>query len=123
MRHVFLLILASVVLSSFAQVALKAGMSADAVQRAIDDDSAASAAIAICFSPLIILGLALYFGSALIWLFVLSKVELSFAYPFVALGFVLTAVFGKLIFHDSFSTNKVAGTALIMVGVLILARG
>lgn len=54
---------------------------------------------------------------------VLSKVQVSFAYPFVALGFVLTAVLGRLVFNDTFSAAKVIGTLLIMSGVVVMARG
>lgn len=56
------------------------------------------------------------------WLFVLSRVEVSFAYPFVALGFVLTAIMGRLFFQDSFSIEKAAGTALIILGVVLMSR-
>lgn len=124
MRPVFLLILASVALSAIAQAALKAGMASPGVQRALHgSDGALAVALAIGFSPSVIAGLLLYFGSALLWLFVLAKVELSYAYPFVALGFVLTAILGRLLFNDSFSTGKIIGTTLIIAGVAVLSRG
>jgi len=122
-KGIYPLILLSVAISACAQIALKAGMASPVVQRALVPGQGFGAILPIAFHPLVLLGLALYFGSAVIWLLVLSKVEVSFAYPFVALGFVVTAVLGRLVFHDSFSAAKIAGTLLIMAGVVLLARG
>ncbi|WP_223557108.1 hypothetical protein [Pseudomonas sp. BF-R-01] len=123
-KNVYALILISVTISAFAQIALKAGMNSPSAQRVIAEGGArASALLDIALNPLILLGLFLYFSSAAVWLMVLSKVQVSFAYPFVALGFVLTAVLGRLVFNDTFSAAKVIGTLLIMSGVVVMARG
>ena len=123
-KNVYGLILISVTISAFAQIALKAGMGSPSVQRVIAEEGArVSALLDIAFNPLILLGLFLYFSSAAVWLMVLSKVQVSFAYPFVALGFVLTAILGRLVFNDTFSAAKVIGTLLIMSGVVVMARG
>ncbi|HWW65933.1 MAG TPA: EamA family transporter [Sphingomonadaceae bacterium] len=123
-KSVYPLILLSVAISACAQIALKAGMGSPAVQRALTGGGSRIAALFdVALNPFVILGLALYFGSAAVWLLVLSKVEVSFAYPFVALGFVMTALLGRLLFHDSFSAAKIIGTLLIMAGVVVLARG
>ncbi len=39
-------------------------------------------------SPIILMGLALYAVSAVLWMIVLSRVDLSYAYPFLGLTFV-----------------------------------
>jgi multidrug transporter EmrE-like cation transporter len=122
-RAVYGLILLSVALSACAQIALKGGMAAPAVQRSLATSDRLAAIVEIALNPLIILGLTLYFLSAAVWLLVLARVEVSLAYPFVALGFVFTAVLGRLIFQDSFSVAKILGTLLIMAGVVMLARG
>ncbi len=123
MKSVYSLILLSVVISAFAQIALKAGMASASVQRAIAGGDKVTMLFGIGLNPYVILGLFLYFSSAAVWLFVLSKVQVSFAYPFVAVGFVLTALLGRLFFHDTFSVAKIVGTLLIMGGVVVLARG
>lgn len=122
-KGVYPLILLSVTISAFAQVALKAGMSSASVQRVIGEGAPGTVLVGIALNPLVIFGLLLYFGSAAVWLFVLAKVEVSFAYPFVALGFVLTALLGRFIFNDAFSAAKIIGTLLIAAGVVVLARG
>jgi len=43
----------------------------------------------ILLNPFVIAGLLGFFVSALVWLYVLSRMELSFAYPFVALNYIL----------------------------------
>lgn len=123
MKSVYPLILLSVAISALAQIALKAGMASASVQRALADGARLSTVFDVAFNPFVMLGLFLYFSSAAVWLLVLSKVQVSFAYPFVALGFVLTSLLGRLVFHDTFSAGKIAGTLLIIVGVVVLARG
>lgn len=116
------LILFSVTLTAIAQLVLKAGMAGTAVQRAIAAGPGVRLFLAIALDPLVIGGLMLYFVAAAVWLFVLSKVDVSLAYPFVALGFVLTAVFGRLLFHEALSPARIAGILLICGGVALLAR-
>ena len=69
------------------------------------------------------MGLTLYFLSAVVWLLVLSRVEVSFAYPFVGIGFILTMLLGWLAMGDTMSLARVAGTLLIAGGVVLIARG
>ncbi|HTH28546.1 MAG TPA: EamA family transporter [Sphingobium sp.] len=120
---VFLLILVSVAMSSLAQLILKFGMASAPVQRVIGAGDALPIALTVGMNPLVVVGLALYFLSAVVWLFVLSRIELSTAYPFVALGFVFTALLARIFIGESFTPAKIIGTILIIAGVLIVARG
>ncbi|UUX96842.1 multidrug efflux SMR transporter [Aquabacterium sp. J223] len=72
--------------------------------------------------PYVVGGLVLYFASALVWLAVLTRVPLSAAYPFVGLGFVLTLLFGWLVLGESPSVARLAGTLLIVAGVVLVGR-
>lgn len=123
MRNVFPLILVSVTISALAQIALKGGMGSESMQRSVAGRASFALLLHILLNPLVMLGLILYFASAVVWLFVLSRIEVSSAYPFVALGFVFTAVLGRIFFADSLSAMKIAGTMLICAGVVVLARG
>ena len=58
---------------------------------------------AVALNPGMFGGLALYGLGTVLWLGVLTRAELSQAYPFVGLSFVLTAVFGAVLFHDALS--------------------
>ena len=61
--------------------------------------------------------------SAAIWLLVLARVEVSFAYPFVGIGFIVTMVLGWWLMGDSIGLQRLAGTLLITAGVVLIARG
>lgn len=73
-------------------------------------------------SPLVLLGLALYGVGALAWIATLSRVDLSVAYPFLALNFVLITVVSRLFLGESVPLLRWAGIAVIVVGILLVAR-
>lgn len=117
------LILASVALSSGAQFALKLGASAPQVRSAIGGSGGVTdRVLALVTTPMLVLGLAIYAVSAMTWILVLSKLDLSFAYPFVGLGFIMTFAAGTLLLGESISAGRVAGTVLIAFGAILVAR-
>lgn len=122
-QYLILLILCSVLLSSIAQIVLKMGMSNPSVLQAMQSQSAMQAFIAIATNVYVIGGLTLYFASAAVWLLVLARVDVSFAYPFVGLGFVVTMLLAFFINGEVLSTTKILGTLCIALGVAIMAQG
>lgn len=114
------LIVGSVCLSALAQVLLKAG-SSSAAQGAVAAGSTVVASYqTMLSSPLTLGGLVVYAASALLWLRVLAGVPLSQAYPFVALGIVLTTAAGIVVFGEPVVATRVAGTMLVLCGVLLV---
>ena len=79
--------------------------------------------IRILLNPFIIAGLIGFFISMLIWLYVLSRMELSFAYPFVALNYVLILLGSYFLFKETITVYKMIGVVVIIVGVYLVARG
>ena len=77
---------------------------------------------AVALNAGILGGLALYGLGTVLWLAVLSRAELSQAYPFVGLSFVLTAIFGAILFHEPLSPSRIAGIAAIVIGVYLVGR-
>jgi drug/metabolite transporter (DMT)-like permease len=67
-------------------------------------------------------GLATFVLSAGVWLVVLSKASLSFAYPFASLTYVLILVFDRLVLHEPISGLRYGGVALIIAGLLLISR-
>ena len=114
------LILVSVTLTALAQLLMKAGMSSPAVQSALGEDGVVNSILAVAFSPLVILGLVTFALSASTWLMALAKVPVSQAYPFVALGMVLTTAGGYLFLDESLSLLRLAGIATVAVGVVMV---
>lgn len=75
------------------------------------------------FSPPIILGLLLYTISAFVWFMVLSKVELSVAYPTLSLGYILVILTGYFFLHEPLTVAKILGVTLICAGTYLIFRG
>lgn len=76
----------------------------------------------IVFSPWVFFGLCTFVISMASHLYVLSKVELSFAYPFLSLAYVAVAVFAYFIFHEDLNAWRIAGIAFICVGTVLIAQ-
>lgn len=121
-RSVWLSIFASVALSSLAQIALKAGVRRPEVSEALADAGALATAQAMASSPMVWIGLGIYALSTIVWLHVLARVDVSLAYPFVGLGFVLTMLLGWSIHGEALTPARILGTLLIVSGVVVLGR-
>jgi drug/metabolite transporter (DMT)-like permease len=72
--------------------------------------------------PTMWVALALYGAATLLWVRILTTVPLSRAYPFMALAFVLVPAAGYVFFNESITVRYVIGTALIIAGVVVVAR-
>jgi len=77
----------------------------------------------IVFSPFVFLGLLTFVVSMASHLFVLSKVELSYAYPFLSLAYVAVAVAAWMLFGEELNASRIGGIALICVGTFFIAKG
>ena len=73
-------------------------------------------------SPLVILGLALYVISAAIWVMVLSKVDLSFAYPMLSLGYILILIISAVFLGEAITFLRIIGVILICLGIFFISR-
>ncbi len=76
--------------------------------------------IKILFNPYIFCGFMFYGISSIMWLYVLSKFELSTVYPLLSVGYILTAVAGYYIFSETISTYKIISIVLICSGVILM---
>lgn len=116
------LILASVSLSAIAQLVLKLGMSGGRVQRVLAGNSLLDSLMTVASDGRVLFGLFLYGIGAILWLWVLARTDLSFAYPFVGLGFILTMLFGFAFLGEPMGLARVSGTLLIVAGVVLVSR-
>lgn len=116
----FALVFASVSLSAVAQTAFKMGV---ARAETAADAAIWAKAVSMVFSPLVLLGLTLYGVGTLLWLFALRQLDLSLAYPFVAMSFVMVAGSGMLFLGEPVQPTRLIGLGLIILGLLVMARG
>ncbi len=63
------------------------------------------------------------FISAIAWMLAIKKYDLSYAYPFVSLTFVLVFIFSSILFNEPVNIHKVIGVSMITIGVLISSYG
>ena len=68
-------------------------------------------------------GLAIFAVSAVLWLFALSRADLSFAYPFAALGYVIIVIASILFLGEHVQPVTWVGVVLIIAGIVLIAQG
>ena len=73
-------------------------------------------------APMILLGLFLYVLSSVLWVMILSKVDLSIAYPLLSLGYILILFLSWAFLHETISPVRLAGVVLIIAGVYFVFR-
>ena len=82
-----------------------------------------ASALSLCSQPLFLAGFILYGVAALIWFRVLSVANLSTSYPLlVSLTFILVTLGAVFFFKEPVSTQKLVGIAVIVAGIVLVAR-
>lgn len=117
----FVLILIGVLLNASAQLLLKAGMS----QIGHFDFSLANVlpiSLKVMANPPIITGLFAYVMSVVVWLLVLSRVQVSFAYPMLSIGYIVNAIAAYYLFGESLSLIRMTGIFIIITGVYLVSQ-
>ncbi|MDQ7947307.1 MAG: EamA family transporter [Pedobacter sp.] len=114
----YIIALLSILLGAVAQFFLKIGVTA------VQEKSKHSADILKngISNPYLLTGLSCYGLSLLLWFFVLSKMELSKAYPMVSLGYIFTLILAYLFLNEAITVAKVVGITFILIGVIVLNR-
>nr|WP_217346591.1 hypothetical protein [Noviherbaspirillum sp. L7-7A]MBV0881056.1 hypothetical protein [Noviherbaspirillum sp. L7-7A] len=111
----------SICFSVTAQFLLKAGMGSSSVKTASATFSGMSTLLAIFTQPYVISGFVFYGLGAVVWLSVLSRWDVSKAYPFVGIGFAMTALIGLFI-GEQVGPLRAGGVILICAGVWMVAK-
>ncbi|GAA4711551.1 EamA family transporter [Brevibacillus fulvus] len=113
-----LLILLSVLLGAGGQVAMKWGtMQVKALQSGVLHQL-----LQYLLHWSVLLGLCLYALSALVWILAIAKVDLTYAYPMVACGYVVVFLLSYWLFQEPVSWQRAIGLAVVVVGVLIISQ-
>jgi drug/metabolite transporter (DMT)-like permease len=118
-----LLILLSISIAVTGQILLKIGIDRIGVNGIGSTKALISLFSGIIKSPMVLTGLFLYFISEAIWLVILSTVDLSFAYPFIGLSYVLVLILSRFILKEEVNPIRWIGAFIITTGVVIISRG
>ena len=114
-------ILLSTLLGVAGQMLLKHGMTRMGEQ-SLSVGGLAGIGLRMSTSPWVILGLMVYVSGTFFWLIALSRVELSFAYPFASLSYVLILASAWALLGETVSLFRLAGVVTICLGVLIVSQ-
>jgi len=77
----------------------------------------------LLLNPWIVTAITATFFSGIAWMLAMTKFEVSYAYPWVSLNFILMLALGVFVFGESFSVMKCIGTLLIIAGVVFIGKG
>ena len=73
-------------------------------------------------NPYIVAGIGLYGLGAVVWIVVLSRVSLSFAYPMLGLSYVLVLLVSRFVLNEHVSLQRWVGALLIVTGAALVSR-
>lgn len=77
----------------------------------------------LVLNPWVMSAMAAGFFALLCWLAAMTRFELSYAYPFMSLAFVLVLILSAVLFHETVTVPKVLGVVLVMAGIIVASRG
>ena len=115
------LILFTVLTNAAAQIMLKKGMMGVG-NLDIAADGLFGTIFRVIFNPFVFFGLSTFVISMASHLVVLSKVQLSYAYPFLSLAYVVVAAYAYLFFAEDLGLARIAGIGLIVAGTILIAQ-
>lgn len=116
-KSLFLIVL-TVIINTIGQFMVKTGVNRVGAVNLLDYH-----AIFRALSSLLVLGgFVVYFISAIVWISILSKTELSWAFPLLSLSYVITVLLSPVFLHESFSAQRLLGTLVICFGVFLVTR-
>jgi drug/metabolite transporter (DMT)-like permease len=79
--------------------------------------------LAVFGEPLLYLALALYGATTFLWIWILSRVPLTQAHPFVAGAMILVPLLSVLLLGEKVSYVFWIGIAFVMLGILLTQYG
>ena len=115
------MILTSVFLNALAQIFLRkaaAGFGEEGIQLG----RLTQALGTLILDPFLLLGMLCYAFSILVWIAVLARVEVSVAYPFLSIGYIVVIFAGFFFLGENVTMLRVAGVALICAGLVCISR-
>jgi multidrug transporter EmrE-like cation transporter len=118
----FAFIISGVLLNACAQLLLKAGTNALGGAIHLTMSNAFETFIRVATQLPILGGLACYALSLVVWIMGLSRTDVSIAYPMLSLGYVVAAVGAWVFLGESIPPQRMLGIAVILAGVVVLAR-
>ena len=114
------LLLISISLAVVGQLTLKSAM--DEVGRIGGDEvrKPVSTITRVAKEPKLWIGLTIFGLSSVFWLVVLSRVDLTVAYPMVGLSYIVVVAMGRFLFHEHVPALRWVGVSVIALGIAMI---
>jgi uncharacterized membrane protein len=116
------LVMVSIVLAAFGQIAMKSGMSQFGEINDFGGLFNLNTLFDIFTNFYVLSGLLLYVVSLILWLGALSTLEVSYIYPLISLGYVITAILAFIFLKENITLIRWLGIALIVTGCFMIVR-
>lgn len=72
--------------------------------------------------PWVWVAFACTFLAGVAWMLTLSRLELTYAFPFTGIAFLLILLAGAFVFGEAVSVGRIVGTLLVVVGLVVVVR-
>jgi drug/metabolite transporter (DMT)-like permease len=79
--------------------------------------------LSMIWDPWVLSGIVAGFFAFLCWMAAMTEFELSYAYPFMSLSFLLVLILSAILFQEPLTVSKVVGVGLVVAGIIIGSRG
>jgi multidrug transporter EmrE-like cation transporter len=121
MSKYFVLIVVTVILNGTSQLLMKAGMS-QVGQAEMSASKIGGLLLSAATNPLILLGLFTMTVSMGTHLMSLSRFDVSFAFPFLSIAYVIVAAWGYFFLGEDVNPTRILGIGTIILGTVILSQ-
>jgi drug/metabolite transporter (DMT)-like permease len=121
MNLAIIYILISVLAGALGQILLKKGMGSMG-PLTLSMDQVGGILWRIATNPYVVIGLFVYVCGTLFWLVALSRVDLSYAYPFASLSYIVMLAASWFLFHENITPMRLLGTVVVGLGVFLISR-
>jgi len=121
MNLAIIYILIAVTASAAGQILLKRGMLGIGTLT-LTLDQLGSILWRLATNPYVIIGLAIYVCGTVFWLAALSRMDLSYAYPFASLGYLIMLAASWLLLKEDITVARLLGTMVVGLGVFLVSR-
>lgn len=118
----YLYIVMTIALTVFGQIAIKMQVMQAGALPASGSEKLAFL-IRLLLNPWIISAFAAAFLASISWMGAMTKFQLSHAYPFMSLNFVIVLLLSAWLFHEPLSATRILGVGLICIGTVVAAQG
>lgn len=118
----YLYIFLTVILTVYGQIAIKwQVLKAGTLPEALADKILFL--LQLLLNPWVISAFAAALLASVFWMAAMTKLQLSHAYPFMSLAFVLVLIASGLFFNEAITPLKIVGIVLVVLGVIVGGQG